>query len=74
MYNVSYLYRSTQTSGSPECSWMKFSIKCPRLEEHDEEVYEDLCYVTFSPRAFTEVRLKTVKLIYVMFDESVCFK
>jgi hypothetical protein len=29
------------------CSWMQFTIKCPQFED-EEEVYEDLCYVTFS--------------------------
>lgn len=35
----------------PACSWVKFSIRCPRLDDRQEEVYEDLCYVTFSPRS-----------------------
>lgn len=30
------------------CSWMQFTIKCPQFEDKEEEVYEDLCYVTFS--------------------------
>ncbi|PSN30254.1 hypothetical protein C0J52_26422 [Blattella germanica] len=29
-------------------SWMQFTIKCPQFEDKDEEIYEDLCYVTFS--------------------------
>lgn len=30
------------------CSWMQFTIKCPQFEDKEEEVYENLCYVTFS--------------------------
>ena len=30
------------------CSWMQFTIKCPQFEDKEEEVYEDLCYITFS--------------------------
>lgn len=30
------------------CSWMQFTIKCRQFEDKEEEVYEDLCYVTFS--------------------------
>ncbi|XP_046669462.1 protein vav isoform X2 [Homalodisca vitripennis] len=29
-------------------TWMQFTIKCPRFDELDEDIYEDLCYVTFS--------------------------
>jgi len=29
-------------------SWMQFTIKCPQFEDKEEEIYEDLCYVTFS--------------------------
>ena len=28
--------------------WMQFMIKCPHFEDREEEVYEDLCYITFS--------------------------
>jgi hypothetical protein len=31
-----------------DCSWMQFTIKCPQFEDREEEIYEDLCYVTFS--------------------------
>lgn len=31
-----------------EPSWLQFKIPCPRLEDREEEVYDDLCYVTFS--------------------------
>jgi hypothetical protein len=29
-------------------SWMQFTIKCSQFEDKEEEIYEDLCYVTFS--------------------------
>lgn len=29
-------------------SWVSFTIKCPPLDDCVEEIYEDLCYVTFS--------------------------
>lgn len=29
-------------------SWVSFTIKCPPLDDSVEEIYEDLCYVTFS--------------------------
>lgn len=29
-------------------SWMQFTIKCLQFEDKEEEIYEDLCYVTFS--------------------------
>ncbi|KAG5896471.1 hypothetical protein JTB14_005853 [Gonioctena quinquepunctata] len=29
-------------------SWMQFKIPCPQMEDWEEEVYDDLCYVTFS--------------------------
>ncbi|XP_015839689.1 protein vav isoform X1 [Tribolium castaneum] len=31
-----------------EPSWLQFTIPCPRPEDREEEVYDDLCYVTFS--------------------------
>lgn len=29
-------------------SWLQFTIPCPRPDDNEEEVYDDLCYVTFS--------------------------
>nr|CAD7200476.1 unnamed protein product [Timema douglasi] len=28
--------------------WMHFTIRCPQFVDRDEELYEELCYVTFS--------------------------
>lgn len=37
-----------------EPSWLQFKIPCPQPEDWEEEVYDDLCYVTFSS-SFPEV-------------------
>ncbi|XP_022919863.2 protein vav isoform X1 [Onthophagus taurus] len=29
-------------------SWLQFQIRCPQMGDRDEEVYDDLCYVTFT--------------------------
>lgn len=42
----SELRSSSETGLEP--SWLQFKIPCPRLEDCEEEVYDDLCYVTFS--------------------------
>ncbi|KAK6640827.1 hypothetical protein RUM44_012524 [Polyplax serrata] len=39
------LYRDLSSSLNSN-NWMKFTIRCP--EYHDEEIYEDLCYISFS--------------------------
>lgn len=44
-------YGRIAPSGINSCndpSWLHFTIKCPPMEDRDQEVYEDLCYVTFS--------------------------
>lgn len=38
----------SSNEGSLEPSWLQFKIPCPRLEDLEDEVYDDLCYVTFS--------------------------
>ncbi|KAK7867226.1 hypothetical protein R5R35_008400 [Gryllus longicercus] len=49
-------------------SWIEFTIKCPWSENHDEEVYEDLCYVTFSssPETHSSVSHSLEKRDYVI--------
>lgn len=29
-------------------TWMTFTIRCPEFDDKDEEIYEDLCYVSFT--------------------------
>ncbi|XP_076259235.1 protein vav-like isoform X2 [Rhynchophorus ferrugineus] len=36
----------TNTNGNTETQWQMFTIPCPRIESK-EEIYDDLCYVTF---------------------------
>ncbi|KAJ8931541.1 hypothetical protein NQ314_015530 [Rhamnusium bicolor] len=43
--------RRSNLSAFEECvkpSWLQFKIPCPQPEDWEEEVYDDLCYVTFS--------------------------
>lgn len=43
-------------SSGTEPSWLQFTIPCPHPEDREEEVYDDLCYVTFST-CLPEVRV-----------------
>lgn len=29
-------------------SWLQFKIPCSQLQDWEEDIYDDLCYVTFS--------------------------
>ncbi|XP_060526933.1 protein vav isoform X3 [Cylas formicarius] len=40
--------RSSPSFNSIEPSWMQFTIPCPQLDDKENEIYDDLCYVTFS--------------------------
>jgi len=48
-FSIGTVLPTSQSSWEHKCcSWMQFTIKCPQFEDKEEEVYEDLCYVTFS--------------------------
>lgn len=54
---------------SPDISWMQFTIKCPQFDELNEEIYEHLCYVTFSSEVLPPLRsLSFVCFIFVQLD------